>query len=173
MKYLKYFESADNLKPDDFDNRCLSDIKEIFNEFAEENDFYQFEWTLDSRPLEVGVLYTYFTWEELEKQTDPNKDKLAMKIKNDMLSQKYFNIQVNINVEMDTKREYDTRFHSSRKKQNMTNVKLSEEIIQKINEQFIKRIESIGYKVKVSNGSASSLDIWTDTIQLKIDYSEL
>jgi hypothetical protein len=162
MKYLKYFEGAGTLKPDEFDNRCLLDIKEIFNEFAEENDFYQFEWTLDSHPLEVGVLYTYFTWEELEKQIDPNKDKLVIKIKNDMLSQKYFNIQVNINEEMDTKREYGTRFHS-----------LRDEITQKINEQFIKRIEPIGYKVKISNGSASSLDIWTDTINLKIDYSEL
>jgi hypothetical protein len=163
MKYLKYFESADTLKPDEFDNRCLSDIKEIFNEFAEENDFYQFEWTLDSHPLEVGVIYTYFTWEELEKQTDPSKDKLSMKIKNDMLSQKYFTIQVNINEEMDTKKKYGTgRFHS-----------LRDEITQKINEQFIKRIEPIGYKVKISNGSASSLDIWTDTINLKIDYSEL
>ena len=162
MKYLKYFEGADTLKPDEFDNKCLLDIKEIFNEFAEENDFYQFEWTLDSYPLEVGVLYTYFTWEELEKQIDPSKDKLSMKIKNDMLSQKYFNIQVNINEEMDTKREYGTRFHI-----------LRDEITQKINEQFIKRIEPIGYKVKISNGSASSLDIWTDTINLKIDYSEL
>ena len=162
MKYLKYFEGAGTLKPDEFDNRCLLDIKEIFNEFAEENDFYQFEWTLDSYPLEVGVLYTYFTWEELEKQIDPSKDKLSMKIKNDMLSQKYFNIQVNINEEMDTKREYGTRFHI-----------LRDEITQKINEQFIKRIEPIGYKVKISNGSASSLDIWTDTINLKIDYSEL
>lgn len=168
MKYLKYFDSMVGealgipRKPDEFDNRCLSDIKEIFNEFAEENDFYQFEWTLDSHPLEVGVLYTYFTWEELEKQTDPNKDKLAMKIKNDMLSQKYFTIQVNINEETDKKKEYGTRFHS-----------LRDEITQKINEQFIKRIEPIGYKVKISNGSASSLDIWTDTINLKIDYSKL
>lgn len=168
MKYLKYFESSikylnDTLKPDEFDNRCLSDIKEIFNEFAEENDFYQFECTLDSHPLEVGVLYTYFTWEELEKQIDSSKDKLSMKIKNDMLSQKYFTIQVNINEEMDTKREYGRgRFHS-----------LHDEITQKINEQFIKRIEPIGYKVKISNGTSSSLDIWTDTINLKIDYSEL
>jgi hypothetical protein len=163
MKYLKYFEGSDTLKPDEFDNRCLLDIKEIFNEFAEENDFYQFEWTLDSHPLEVGVLYTYFTWEELEKQTDPNKDKLAIKISNDMLSQKYFNIQVNINEEMDRKKEYGGSKCSSR----------WDEIIQKINEEFIKRIEPIGYKVKISNGSSSSLDIWTDTIQLKIDYSEL
>jgi hypothetical protein len=64
---------------------------------------------------------------------------------------------------MDRKKEYVGSKCSSR----------WDEIIQKINEEFIKRIEPIGYKVKISNGSSSSLDIWTDTIQLKIDYSEL
>lgn len=80
-----------------------------------------------------------------------------------MLSKKYFNIQVNINEEMKYWKEYGSSKCSSR----------WDEITQKINEQFIKRIESIGYKVKISNGSSSSLDIWTDIIQLKIDYSEL
>jgi len=105
MKYLKYFESIDNLKPNDFDTECLEEVKSIFNEFAEENDFYQFDWTLDSHPLEVGIHYAYTSFEELEnlpvsnvlQLTDPSREKLAIKISNDMLSKKYFNIQVNIN----------------------------------------------------------------------------
>jgi hypothetical protein len=163
MKYLKYFESINNLKPNDFDTECLEEVKSIFNEFAEENDFYQFDFALDSHPLEVGIHYAYYTFEELEKITDPSRKKLSIKISNGMLSQKYFNIQVNINEEMDRKKEYGSSKCSSR----------WDEITQKINEQFIKRIESIGYKVKISNGSSSSLDIWTDIIQLNIDYSEL
>jgi hypothetical protein len=171
MKYLKYFESLDNLKPNDFDTECLEEVKSIFNEFAEENDFYQFDWTLDSHPLEVGIHYAYTTFEELEnlpasnvlQLTDPSREKLAIKISNDMLSKKYFNIQVNINEEMKYWKEYGSSKCSSR----------WDEITQKINDQFIKRIESIGYKVKISNGSSSSLDIWTDIIELKIDYSEL
>lgn len=163
MKYLKYFESInDNLKPNDFDTEHLEEVKSIFDEFSEENNFYQFEWSLDSSPQEVGIHYTYFTWVELENQPNENKNKLARRIINDMLTEKYFNIQVNINEEMDRKKEYGGSKCSSR----------WDEIIQKINEQFIKRIETIGYKVKISNGSSSSLDIWTDTINLKIDYSE-
>jgi hypothetical protein len=168
MKYLKYFESIDNLKPDDFDTECLEEVKSIFNEFAEENDFYQFDFALDSRPLEVGIHYAYYTFEELEKITDPSRKKLSIKISNDMLSQKYFNIQVNINEEMDRNKARLLRLYGSSKCSSRW-----DEITQKINEQFIKRIESIGYKVKISNGSSSSLDIWTDIIQLNIDYSEL
>jgi hypothetical protein len=163
MKYLKYFESInDNLKPNDFDTECLEEVKSIFDEFSEENNFYQFEWSLDSSPQEVGIHYTYFTWVELESQPNEDKNKLARKIMNDMLTEKYFNVQVNINEEMNIKKEYGGSKCSSR----------WNEIIKKINEQFIKRIKTIGYKVKISNGSMSSNDIWTDQIILKINYSE-
>ena len=159
MKYLKYFESInDNLKPNDFDTECLEEVKSIFNEFAEENDFYQFDWTLDSSPQEVGIHYTYFTWIELENQPNENKNKWSCKIMDDMLTTKYFDIQVYINEEPDNWiLDNDSQF---------------DDIIQKINDNFIKRIETLGYKVKISNVSMSSNDIWTDQIILKIDYSE-
>ena len=162
MKYLKYFEGVNDLRPTEFDTECLEEVKSIFNEFSEENNFYQFEWSLDSSPWEVGIHYTYFTWVELESQPNEYRNFLARKIMNDMLTEKYFNIQVNINEEMDRKKEYGGSKCSSR----------WDEIIQKINDNFIKRIETLGYKVKISNGSMSSNDIWTDQIILKINYSE-
>jgi len=162
MKYLKYFESInDDLKPNDFDTDCLEEVKSIFDEFAEENNFYQFEWSLDSSPQEVGTHYTYFTWVELENQPNENKNRLARKIMNEMLTEKYFNINVNINEKMDSIIEHGG-----------TKCTSWSDIIQKINEQFIKRIETIGYKVKILNGSMRSNYIWTDQINLKIDYSE-
>ena len=32
MKYLKYFESINNLKPNDFDTECLEEVKSILKE---------------------------------------------------------------------------------------------------------------------------------------------
>jgi len=164
MKYLKYFENLNNnLKPDEFDTECLEEIKSIFNEFAEENNFYKFEWELNSSPEEIGIHYSYFTWIELENQPNENKSKLATKILNDMITTKYFSILVNINEEIEYKNKYGGIKHTSK----------WDDIIQKINNNFIKRIETIGYKVKISNGSASVGDLWSDTISLKIDYSEV
>jgi len=155
-------ESIELNNPDYFDIECLEEVKSIFEEFAEENNFYKFEWSIDSSPQEVGIHYTYFTWVELESQPNEDKKKLARKIMNDMLTEKYFNIQVDINEEMDRKKEYGGTKCTSQ----------WNDIIQKINDNFIKRIETLGYKVKISTGSMSSYDIWTDQIVLKINYSE-
>ena len=157
-----FLQSSNNHHPTDFDTYHLDEVKDIFNEFAEENNFYQFEWSIDSSPQEVGINYTYFTWVELESQPNEDKDKLARKLMNDMLTEKYFNIQVDINEEMEYKKQYGGTKCTSQ----------YDEIIQKINDNFIKRIETLGYKVKVSNGSMGSHDIWTDQILLKINYSE-
>lgn len=166
MKYLKYFESIDdNLKPSDFDTECLEEVKSIFKEFAEENNFYQFEWSLDSHPKEIGINYTYFTWIELKNQTNELKNILAQRTINRMLKEKYFSIQVNINEEMEYKNKYGGAKCTSK----------WHDIIQKINDNFIKRIETLGYQVKISNGSSTIYtggdNIWTDIINLKIDYS--
>jgi hypothetical protein len=164
MKYLKYFENLnENLKPDEFDTECLEEIKSIFNEFAEENNFYKFEWELNSSPEEIGIHYSYLTWIELENQPNENKSKLSTKILNNMITTKYFNILVNINEEMEYKKKYGGAKCTSQ----------WHDIIQKINDNFIKRIETIGYKVKISNGSSTNIDLWSDTIILKIDYSEV
>jgi len=166
MKYLKYFESIDdNLNPNDFDTECLEEVKSIFNEFAEENNFYQFEWSQESHPKEIGISYTYYTWIELKNQTNELKNKLAQRAINSLLKEKYFNIQVNINEEMEYKKKYGGTKCTSQ----------WHDIIQKINDNFIKRIETLGYQVKISNGSSTIYtegdNIWTDLINLKIDYS--
>jgi len=152
-------ESVELNNPDYFDIECLEEVKSIFEEFAEENNFYKFEWSIDSSPQEVGINYTYLTWVELESQPNENKNKLARKIMNDMLTTKYFNILVDIN-----RKKYGSTLVPTTSKFN--------DIIQKINDNFIKRIETLGYKVKISTGSMSSYEIWTDQILLKVDYSE-
>jgi hypothetical protein len=101
MKYLKYFESLSNdigqfIEPDEFDTDSLEEFKSIFDEFAEDNDYYKYKWTLESHPEEEGIHYTYFTWIDLENQPNESKNKLAVKIANDMLNTKYFQMIIDV-----------------------------------------------------------------------------
>lgn len=170
MKYLKTFESSiiDFKEPENIDTYSLEEVKSIFEEFTEENNYYKYEWSLDSIPLEEGINYTYFTWVELQNQPDESKNKLASKINNDMLTNKYFQIMVNVNEKL----KRDEQVPHWREQKNRS-YKPYNKVVNDIEKYFIPRVESIGYKVLVTFGSMSSNDIYTHQISLKIDYSQI
>ena len=81
MRYLKkfsrIFESVE--VPTKFDEDALEEVKMIFNDFAEDNDFYVYEWSLLSHPFEeVGIFYTYFSWIELKNKFKTNGPKIIL-----------------------------------------------------------------------------------------------
>jgi hypothetical protein len=171
MKYLKTFESLNNIgqfiEPDEFDTDSLEEFKSIFDEFAEDNNYYRYKWTLESHPEEEGIHYTYFTWVDLENQPNESKNKLAVKIANDMLNAKYFQMIINVNEKL-KKDEEITHWRDRRDR----DYKPFKKVVADIEKYFIPRVESIGYKVTTTFGSMSSNDTYTHQVNLKIDYSQ-
>jgi hypothetical protein len=172
MKYLKYFESLNNdigqfIEPDKFDSDSLEEFKSIFDEFAEDNNYYKYKWTLESHPEEEGIHYTYFTWADLENQPNESKNKLAVKIANDMLNTKYFQMIINVNEKL--KKDEEIPHWRDRRDRHYKPFK---KVVDDIEKYFIPRVESIGYKVTITFGSMSSNDTYTHQVNLKIDYSQ-
>lgn len=164
-KFSKIFESVE--LPTKFDEDALEEVKMIFNDFAEERDFYVYEWSLLSHPFEeVGIFYTYFSWIELKNKFKTNK--MAHRVYLEMLEKKYFQITINVNEKLKT----DEVVPNWREQKNR-NYKPFNKVVGDIEKYFIPRVESIGYKVSVTFGSMSSNEIYTHQISLTIYYSQI
>lgn len=169
MKYLRKFsriaESAE--LPTKFDTDALEEVKMIFNDFAEDHNFYVYEWSLLSHPFdEVGVFYTYFSWVELQNKFATNKMAQGVYLK--MLETKYFQITINVNEKL--KRDEVVPHWRDRKDRYY---KPFNKVVSDIEKYFIPQLESIGYKVSMTFGSMSSNEIYTHQISLTIDYSQI
>ena len=169
MRYLKkfsrIFESVE--LPTKFDEDALEEVKMIFNDFAEERDFYVYEWSILSHPFEeVGIFYTYFSWIELKNKFRTNK--MAHRVYLEMLEKKYFQITINVNEKLKT-----NEVVPHWREQKNRNYKPFNKVVGDIEKYFIPRVESIGYKVSVTFGSMSSNEIYTHQISLTIDYSQI
>ena len=169
MRYLKKFsrivESVE--VPTKFDEDALEEVKMIFNDFAEDHDFYVYEWSLLSHPFEeVGIFYTYFSWIELKNKFKTNK--MAHRVYLEMLEKKYFQITINVNERL---KRNDVVPHW--RDQKNRDYKPFNKVVGDIEKYFIPRVESIGYKVLVTFGSMSSNEIYTHQISLTIDYSQI
>lgn len=169
MKYLKkfsrIFESIE--LPTKFDTDALEEVKMIFNDFAEDHDFYKYEWSLLSHPFEeVGIFYTYFSWIDLQNKFATNK--MAQSVYLGMLEKKYFQIAINVNEKL--KRDEVVPHWRDRKDRYY---KPFNKVVGDLEKYFIPRLESIGYKVSMTFGSMSANEIYTHQISLTIDYSQI
>ena len=169
MKYLKkfsrIFESIE--LPTKFDTDALEEIKMIFNDFAEDHDFYKYEWSLLSHPFEeVGIFYTYFSWIDLQNKFATNK--MAQRVYLGMLEKKYFQITINVNEKL--KRDEVVPHWGDQKDRYY---KPFNKVVGDLEKYFIPRLESIGYKVSMTFGSMSANEIYTHQISLTIDYSKI
>ena len=170
MRYLKkfsrIFESVE--APTKFDEDALEEVKMIFNDFAEDHDFYACEWSLVSHPLfeEVGIFYTYFSWIELKNKFKTNK--MAHRVYLEMLEKKYFQITINVNEKL--KRDEVVPHWRDQKNRDY---KPFNKVVGDLEKYFIPRVESIGYKVSLTFGSMSANEIYTHQISLTIDYSQI
>jgi hypothetical protein len=103
----------------------------------------------------------------LENQPNESKNKLAVKIANDMLNAKYFQMIINVNEKL--KKDEEIPHWRDRRDRHYKPFK---KVLDDIEKYFIPRVESIGYKVTTTFGSMSSNDTYTHQVNLKIDYSQ-
>jgi hypothetical protein len=158
MKYLKTFE---NLY--DFDNPDLrhiehtEEIKSIFRDFADENNLQFYDWTNEEVGLENCILYTFLSYTELKKKIDEGiKPTIAKRLINKMFENEYMTII----IQLGKQKELDS-----------INFFKFDKILK---DKFIKRIESIGYKVDVNISSIILHNLGSAyRITLNINYSEL
>lgn len=160
MKYLKYFESLyDFENPDLRHLRHSEEIKSIFRDFAEENNLEYYDWTNEEIGLENCILYTFLSYSELKKKIDEGvKPNIAKRLINKMFENEYMTIIIQL---------------EKQKKLDGLSFFRFDEILKN---NFIKRMESIGYKVDLTIGSVLSLGASPEEsykINLNINYSEL
>lgn len=155
MKYLKKFESLY-----DFENPCkthiehVEEIKSIFLNFAEENELQYYDWTNEQSNLQDYIQYTFISYKELKKQID-NDINIAKRLINKMFEGQYMTII--IQLEKQKKLDGDSFFRF-------------DEILKN---DFIKRIESIGYKssISISTRSLLSTNNSGESYQINLDIN--
>ena len=164
MKYLKTFESLyDFENPDLRHIEHSEEIKSIFRDFAEENNLEYYDWTNEQVGLENYIQYTFLSYSELKNKIDEGvKPNIAKRLINKMFESEY--MTVIIQLEKQKKLDGDSFFRF-------------DEILKN---NFIKRIESIGYKTNISISTSIQLSTNPHSvsgesyeIQLNINYSEL
>jgi len=168
MKYLKKFYKLNEKQnsPTEFDTKSVEQVDMIFHDFAEDNNFYKFKWSVAEYPLEEGVHWTFLSWIEFKNQGD-RKTKLDRRIIEDMLENKYFHIIIYVNEKLEPGIEVP---HWRDRK--VRHFKPYNDVVKKVETELIPQLESYGYKVELSPSSMSSGDIYTHEISLKIDYSD-
>lgn len=168
MKYLKTFESLyDFENPDLRHIEHSEEIKSIFRDFAEENNLEYYEWTNEQVGLENYIQYTFLSYSELKNKIDEGvRPNIAKRLINKMFESEY--MTVIIQLEKQKKLDANSFFRF-------------DEILKN---NFIKRVESIGYKVDVNMSSLYNFgqNAYLQTgvssgasyqISLNINYSEL
>lgn len=160
MKYLKTFESLyDFENPDLRHIEHSEEIKSIFRDFAEENNLEYYDWTNEQVGLENYIQYTFLSYSELKNKIDEGvKPNIAKRLINKMFESEY--MTVIIQLEKQKKLDANSFFRF-------------DEILKN---NFIKRVESIGYKVDVNMSSLLHTGVSSGTsyqISLNINYSEL
>ena len=160
MKYLKTFESLyDFENPDLRHIEHSEEIKSIFRDFAEENNLEYYDWTNEQVGLENYIQYTFLSYSELKNKIDEGvKPNIAKRLINKMFESEY--MTVIIQLEKQKKLDANSFFRF-------------DEILKN---NFIKRVESIGYKVDVNMSSLLHTGVSSGAsyqISLNINYSEL
>lgn len=160
MKYLKTFESLyDFENPDLRHIEHSEEIKTIFRDFAEENNLEYYDWTNEQVGLENYIQYTFLSYSELKNKIDEGvKPNIAKRLINKMFESEY--MTVIIQLEKQKKLDANSFFRF-------------DEILKN---NFIKRVESIGYKVDVNMSSLLHTGVSSGAsyqISLNINYSEL
>lgn len=160
MKYLKTFESLyDFENPDLRHIEHSEEIKSIFRDFAEENNLEYYDWTNEQVGLENYIQYTFLSYSELKNKIDEGvKPNIAKRLINKMFESEY--MTVIIQLEKQKKLDANSFFRF-------------DEILKN---NFIKRVESIGYKVDLNMSSLLHTGVSSVTsyqISLNINYSEL
>jgi hypothetical protein len=160
MKYLKTFESLyDFENPDLRHIEHSEEIKSIFRDFAEDNNLEFYDWTDEEVGLENCILYTFLSYTELKKKIDEGvKPNIGKRLINKMFENEYMTII----IQLEKQKELDS-----------INFFKFDKILK---DKFIKRMESIGYKIDVNISKILSIGVSSANsyqINLNINYSGL
>jgi hypothetical protein len=160
MKYLKTFENLyDFENPDLRHIEHSEEIKSIFRDFAEDNNLEFYDWTDEEVGLENCILYTFLSYTELKKKIDEGvKPNIAKRLINKMFENEYMTII----IQLEKQKELDS-----------INFFKFDKILK---DKFIKRMESIGYKIDVNISKILSIGVSSANsyqINLNINYSGL
>lgn len=160
MKYLKTFENLyDFENPDLRHIEHSEEIKSIFRDFAEDNNLEFYDWTNEEVGLENCILYTFLSYTELKKKIDEGvKPNIAKRLINKMFEDEYMTIIIQLEKQKELDSLYFFKFDEMLK------------------DKFIKRMESIGYKIDVNVSKILSIGVSNANsyqINLNINYSGL
>jgi len=169
MKYLKKFESSHNLLVDEYTTRCIKEVEDIFTDFVDDHYFEKFDWSeagTDPGFWPLGHYYAFVTPQSIENDFEQYRRQIYFltrklgqnyqDIINEMLREKYFGIFIVENLEV-----------------SLTNMNRKSDQLLAIQNEFIPRIESIGYKVTMEKNPVRSVNNISNRIILKINYSEV
>lgn len=168
MKYLKKFESSQNLLVDEHTTRCIKEVEDIFTNFIDEHYFEKFDWSemgTDHLFWPLGYYYAFVTPESIQNDEQWRRQiyfltqrlgQNSVDIAQEMLKEKYFGICIIENLEGP-----------------LTNMNRKSDQLLAIQNEFIPRIESIGYKITMEIKIVHSVNKISNRIILKINYTEV
>lgn len=145
-KFVKLFE---NFNTRDYFN----EIKDILIDFCDSNEIEVFDFKPMETPMESGLYSCIYDGEYLDKIGDTSVIKRLSRM---MIDDKYLSVMILVNGK--NKDEISEK---------------NDEIFNKINNFFIKRIESIGYSAKINRSRTSGTYISSYNYLININYSKV